>query len=82
MRDDDLIVLTTERITLHRLRTEDVDQLYELDGDPEVMRFLSHERTPFEVFRDQKTSSILQAYELYQGFGHPHPGTEHGDVED
>jgi RimJ/RimL family protein N-acetyltransferase len=43
--------------------------LYELDGDSEVMRYLSRERTPYEVVRDQKLPAILHTYERHPGFG-------------
>ncbi|MFI2612345.1 GNAT family N-acetyltransferase [Kitasatospora sp. NPDC018619] len=35
------VFLTTERLLLRRFTTADADRLVELDGDPEVMRFLT-----------------------------------------
>jgi hypothetical protein len=35
------VFLETERLVLRRFTPEDVDLLVELDGDPEVMRYLT-----------------------------------------
>jgi RimJ/RimL family protein N-acetyltransferase len=61
--------LTTARMVLRRLTGDDAGLLYELDGDPEVMTFLSRERTPYEFIRDQKLPALLRIYELYPGYG-------------
>ncbi|UCH26820.1 MAG: GNAT family N-acetyltransferase [Trueperaceae bacterium] len=43
-------LLETERLLLRRFRKSDADNLFELDSDPEVMRFLSGgTRTPRDV---------------------------------
>jgi RimJ/RimL family protein N-acetyltransferase len=45
------ILLTTERMYLRELCAEDVDLLFQLDSDPEVMRYLSKGvPTPRETF--------------------------------
>ncbi|HEV8043665.1 MAG TPA: hypothetical protein VGP38_00665 [Rubrobacter sp.] len=36
------IFLTTERLVLCRFTEADADNLFDLDGDHEVMRFLTH----------------------------------------
>lgn len=57
-------VLTTERMWLRRFTPADVDNLYELDSDPEVMRFLTNGRpTPYGVVRDEVLPRILAEYE-------------------
>ena len=35
------VVLDTERLLLRRFTGDDVDELVELDADPEVMRFVT-----------------------------------------
>ena len=35
------VYLETERLILRRLTENDVDHLFELDSDPEVMRYLT-----------------------------------------
>jgi RimJ/RimL family protein N-acetyltransferase len=62
-------ISSSSRIRFRRFTTEDVDLLYELDGDPEVMRYLSRDRTPREVIRDQTLPAILRASERYPGLG-------------
>lgn len=57
-------VLATERMRLRRFTPGDVDNLYELDSDPEVMRFLTNGRpTPYGVVRDELLPRILAEYE-------------------
>jgi RimJ/RimL family protein N-acetyltransferase len=59
----------TPRIRFRRLTIEDVDLLYELDGDPDVMRYLSRDQTPYDVIRDVKLPLILRTADLYPGLG-------------
>lgn len=64
------ILLETERLILRRFAADDVENLVELDGDPEVMRFINGGRpTP----RDEVESEILPAflghYRRFGGFG-------------
>ncbi|GAA1788292.1 GNAT family N-acetyltransferase [Luedemannella flava] len=57
------VVLTTERLILRRFTPADVDLLVELDGDPEVMRFLTNGRpTPYATVRDEILPKIIQGY--------------------
>jgi len=64
------IVAVTERMLLRRFTMDDVDHLYMLDGDPEVMRFLSDNRTPREFIRDTFLPGVIRTYERFPGFGH------------
>jgi len=57
-------------MVFRRFNAHDVDLLYELDGDTEVMRYLSRERTSYEVIRDERLPSILRTAGLYPGLGH------------
>lgn len=61
--------LTTPRIVLRRFTTDDALDLYELDGDPEVMRYISRTRTPLAHIRDVVLPGIIRRYEEFPGFG-------------
>jgi RimJ/RimL family protein N-acetyltransferase len=64
------VVLETERLDLRRLTLDDADALVELDGDPEVMRYLTNGRpTPREVIVEQLRSRFLPEYERFAGLG-------------
>ncbi|MFU8874907.1 GNAT family N-acetyltransferase [Micromonospora sp. SL4-19] len=70
MRDDDGVLLETERLRLRRFTTNDVDHLVELDSDPEVMRFLTGGRpTPMAIVRDEQLPRILAQYDRHPGLG-------------
>ncbi|MGH3491254.1 MAG: GNAT family N-acetyltransferase [Actinopolymorphaceae bacterium] len=72
MTDDDLglRVLRTERLLLRRFTMDDVDALVELDGDPEVMRFLTGGKpTPRDEIRTEVLPYLLREYALHPGFG-------------
>ncbi|WP_433540653.1 GNAT family N-acetyltransferase [Streptosporangium sandarakinum] len=63
------IFLETERLTLRELTDADADRLFELDGDPEVMRFLNGGRpTPREEILGRVLPRMLRRHDL---FGHP-----------
>ncbi|WP_433612692.1 GNAT family N-acetyltransferase [Dactylosporangium sp. CA-139114] len=62
--------LETERLTLRRLAEDDLDNLVELDGDPEVMRHLNGGRpTPRETIRGMMPF-ILGHYERGDDLGY------------
>lgn len=64
-------VLTTERMVLRRFTAADLDHLYELDNDPEVMRFLNGgTSTPREVIQHDILPRFLRSYEHAEGFGY------------
>ena len=64
------VFLETERILLRRFTESDVDNLFKLDGDPEVMRFINGGKpTPREVIRNETLPRFLRAYERFEGFG-------------
>jgi RimJ/RimL family protein N-acetyltransferase len=64
------VFLQTERLVLRRFTEADVDNLFDLDGDPEVMRFLTGGKpTPREVIRNETLPRILHYYERFVGFG-------------
>ena len=58
------VFLQTERLRLRRFTPADVENLVELDGDPEVMRYLTNGRpTPREVVEGEVLPAILNCYE-------------------
>ena len=64
------IFLETERLVLRRFTEADVDDLFDLDGDPEVMRFVTGGKpTPREVIRDEILPRFLHYYERCDGLG-------------
>ena len=64
------VFLETERLVLRRFTEADLDNLFDLDGDPEVMRFLTGGKpTPREVIRNETLPRILHYYERFAGLG-------------
>ena len=66
------ILLDTDRLTLRRFTEDDVDNLFDLGSDPEVMRYLTGGRpTSRDEFRDTWPYDGPDVIE----------GSEHGEVE-
>jgi RimJ/RimL family protein N-acetyltransferase len=64
------VVLETDRLTLRRFTEADVDNLFELNSDPEVMRYLTGGKpTPREKIRDDIIPFHLGVYEQSDGLG-------------
>jgi RimJ/RimL family protein N-acetyltransferase len=64
------IFLKTERLVLRRFTESDVDELFDLDGDPEVMRFLTGGKpTSRAVIENETLPRLLDYYERYEMFG-------------
>lgn len=64
------IILQTERLTLRQFTGDDADNLFRLNSDPEVMRFLTGGRpTPREVLRDEVIPFHLGVYERLDRLG-------------
>ena len=64
------VFLETDRLLLRRFTESDVDNLSNLDGDPEVMRYVTGGKpTPRDVIRDETLPRFLRAYERFEGFG-------------
>jgi RimJ/RimL family protein N-acetyltransferase len=62
--------LETERLILRLFTEADVENLIELDSDPEVMRYLNGGvATPREVAEREILPRFLSYYERYEGFG-------------
>jgi RimJ/RimL family protein N-acetyltransferase len=64
------VFLETGRLTLRRFTEADVDHLFELNSDPEVMRYLTGGRpTPREQIRDEVIPFYLGVYQQSDKFG-------------
>jgi RimJ/RimL family protein N-acetyltransferase len=64
------IFLETDRLTLRRFTEDDVDNLVDLDGDPDVMHFLNGGKpTPREVIRNEMLPRFLEYDERSAGYG-------------
>jgi RimJ/RimL family protein N-acetyltransferase len=64
------VFLETERLLLRRFTEADVDNLFDLDSDPAVMRFVNGGiPTPREVIEDDILPSFLGYYERFAGYG-------------
>jgi RimJ/RimL family protein N-acetyltransferase len=62
--------LETDRLVLRRFTESDVDELVALDGDPEVMRYITGGRTtPRAEVVDDYLPAFLGYYERFAGFG-------------
>ena len=69
-RTDVEAFLKTERLTLRQFTSDDVDNLVELDRDPEVMRYINGGRaTPREEIEREVLPSFLQYYARPDGYG-------------
>lgn len=64
------VFLETERLLLRRFTEADADNLFDLDSDPAVMRFLSGgTATPRDVIQREILPRFLGSYERYAGLG-------------
>lgn len=64
------VFLKTERLVLRRFTEDDVDNLYDLDNDPDVMRYINGGTpTPRDVVENEILPHFLAYYEGFAGFG-------------
>ncbi len=64
------VFLETERLLLRRFTEADGDNLFVLDSDPDVMRFLTGGTpTPRDAIRDEILPRFLSYYARYDGLG-------------
>jgi RimJ/RimL family protein N-acetyltransferase len=64
------VFLRTDRLMLRRFTEADEGNLFELNSDPEVMRFLTGGKpTPRDVVRTAIIPVFLGYYERFEGFG-------------
>jgi RimJ/RimL family protein N-acetyltransferase len=65
-----MIFLETERLVLRRFTEDDVDNLVELDSDPDVMHFINGGRpTPRDEIENEVLPMFLDYYERFAGYG-------------
>jgi RimJ/RimL family protein N-acetyltransferase len=63
-------ILRTERLLLRQFTEGDVDNLYDLNSDPEVMRYINGGKpTPRDEIRDEVIPFHLAFYERFPGLG-------------
>lgn len=71
------VFLETARLILRQFIEDDADRLFELDSDPEVIRFANlgiilrgiPTDTDYETIRNQTLPRFLNYYEKYKGYG-------------
>ncbi len=64
------VFLETERLILRQFTEDDADNLFALDSDPEVMRYIGPYRlADREAYRQRIRTSYFGYYATYQGFG-------------
>lgn len=64
------IFLETERLQLGRFTDDDVENLVELDSDPDVMRFINGGRpTSRDEIENEFLPAVLDHYERFAGYG-------------
>src|SRR5438067_5849376 len=65
------VFLETERLVLRRFTAADVDNLVDLDRDPDVMRFLTGGiPTPRDVIQNEILPRFLRDYDRFAGYGY------------
>jgi RimJ/RimL family protein N-acetyltransferase len=68
--DEVHLILQTPRLVLRQFTEEDTDNLFDLNSDPEVMRYLTGGKpTPREVLRDRVIPFHLAVYERLDRLG-------------
>src|SRR5579859_4381738 len=64
------VFLETERLILRQFTASDLDNLVDLDADPDVMRYINDGKpTPRDVIQNSALPRFLQYYERFDGFG-------------
>lgn len=65
-----MVFLETDRLVLRRFTEADAGNLFDLDSDPEVMRYLTGGKTtPLPVVRDELLPRLLAEYERFPRLG-------------
>ena len=66
------LFLRTDRLLLRRFTPDDLDALYELDGDPDVIRWtnLDGRRAPYAFYRAVLLPRNLACDETHPGYGY------------
>lgn len=61
--------LVTLRLAIHEITRENGNELYELDADPRVMRYIGNGRVSSREQVDEAMRRLPRAYSLYPGLG-------------
>jgi RimJ/RimL family protein N-acetyltransferase len=66
------IFLETERLILRKFTAADADDLFELDSEPEVVKWTTNlgQPTPYSVVITEILPEIFQDYEKYKNYGY------------
>ncbi len=65
------VFLETERMIIRQFTENDAQNIFELDGDPEVMKFLTNGRgTSMEMIKNKIIPLTLEFYEKHEHFGY------------
>lgn len=66
------IFLKTERLIIRKFTQADVDNLFELDSDPQVVQFTNQagQSPDYSLIQNQTLPNFLAYYEKYQGYGY------------
>jgi len=66
------VFLETQRLILRQFTEADADHLFELDHDPDVVRFANKTGKPtqYEVVRAQILPNFLEYYDKYDSYGY------------
>lgn len=65
------VFLETDRLALRRFTEADVENLFDLESDPDVMRFLNGGKPPpREVIQNEVLPRFLHYYERFAGYGY------------
>jgi RimJ/RimL family protein N-acetyltransferase len=62
--------MLTDRLALRRFTTADAANLLSLDGDPQVMRFLTGSTRSLAQIRDEALPTLARCHLRYPGFGY------------
>jgi RimJ/RimL family protein N-acetyltransferase len=64
------VVLATERLILREFTEDDADDLFALDSDPDVVRYVGpYQLADPEAYRQRIRTAFLPYYTRYQGYG-------------
>ncbi len=64
------VFLETERLVLRSFTAEDAENLFQLDSDPKVMRFINGGKpTEYNIIKEQVLPRFLGYYQKYDHFG-------------
>ncbi|MUG99860.1 GNAT family N-acetyltransferase [Scytonema sp. UIC 10036] len=64
------VLLETERLILRSFTAEDAENLFQLDSDPKVMRFINGGKpTEYNTIKEQVLPKFLGYYQKYDRFG-------------